>query len=88
MRWYQSRSSNSFNETCMVSTCSDSRRIGQELFPRLEQSRASRMLGEHYEREEEEYIRVRLDRFEQSLVTLTSIVSQLLAEKRRETPST
>jgi hypothetical protein len=72
----------------MVSTHSDYKRSGQELFPGLERSRASRMSGEHYEGEEEEDPRVRLDRFEQSLATLTSMVSQLLAVKRKETPST
>jgi hypothetical protein len=30
---------------------------------------------------------VRLDRFKKSLATLTSMVSQLLATKRKETPS-
>jgi hypothetical protein len=44
--------------------------------------------GEHYEGEEEEDSRIRLDRFEQSLATLASMVSQLLAAKDKETPST
>jgi hypothetical protein len=72
----------------MVSTHSVYKRSGQELLPGLERSRASRMSGEHYEGEEEEDPRVRLDRFEQSLATLTLMVSQLLAAKSKEIPST
>jgi hypothetical protein len=45
------------------------------------------MEGEHYGGEEK-YPRVKLDKFEQSLATLMSMVSQLLATKCKETPST
>jgi hypothetical protein len=45
------------------------------------------MVGEHYGEDEEEDPKVRLDRLEQSLATLTSMVSQLLAVKCKETPS-
>ena len=65
----------------MVSACNYYKTSGQQLFSGLEQSRAPRMDGEHYGGEEEEYPRVRLDQFEHSLVTLTSMVSQLLAVK-------
>jgi hypothetical protein len=71
----------------MVSTHYDYKISGQELLPRLECSRASRMSGVHYEGEEEEDTRVRFHRFEQSLATLTSMVSHLLATKRKEIPS-
>ena len=64
IRWYQSRSSNAFSETCMVSTHNDYKISGQELFPRIERSISLRMLGENYEGEEEEELRVRLDCFE------------------------
>jgi hypothetical protein len=43
------------------------------------------MSREYYEGEEKEDPRYR---FEQSLATLTSMVSQLLATKEKETPST
>jgi hypothetical protein len=46
------------------------------------------MSEEHYEGEEEEDTMDMLDRFEQSLDTLTSILSQLLKSKRKETLST
>jgi len=71
----------------MVSTCHDYQISGQELFPRLERSRESIMLGEHYEGEEEEYPRVRFDRIEHHLAMLTSMVSYLLATKIKEIPS-
>jgi hypothetical protein len=67
----------------MVSTHNDYKISGEELLLGLEQSRASIMSQELYE--EEEYPRDRLDRFEQSLATLTSMVSELLVVKSKET---
>jgi hypothetical protein len=67
----------------MVSTCSVYKISGKDLFPRLEKSGASRMSRNHYEGEEEEDHRVRLDRFEKCLATLTSMVSKLLVAKNK-----
>jgi hypothetical protein len=46
------------------------------------------MSREHYEGEEQEDPRASLDQFEQSLATLTSMMSQLLVVKRKERSST
>ena len=69
----------------MVSTRGDYKRKGKELLSGIEQRRVSRMAGEHYEGDEEEDPRDKLDCFEWSLATLTSMVLYLLEEKRKET---
>jgi hypothetical protein len=54
----------------MVSTRNDYKISGQDLFIGLERSRASRMSREHYEGEEEEDPKVKLDCFGQSLARI------------------
>jgi hypothetical protein len=52
--------------------------------PGLERSRAPHMADEYQVRNEDEDPRVRLDRLEQGMATLTSMVSQLLVANVRK----
>jgi hypothetical protein len=72
----------------MVNTHNQYQNNGQALFPGLQRSRAPSMVGHHHEEDDREDPEVRLARLEQSIATLTELVTQLLVMKGKEAHST
>jgi hypothetical protein len=72
----------------MVNTHNQYQNSGQALLPGLQRSRAPSMVGHHHEEDDREDLEVRLARLEQSIATLTELVTQLLVMKGKEAHST
>jgi len=71
----------------MVNTRCQYQNSGQELLPGLQRSRAPSMVEHHHEEDVREDLEVRLAPLEQSIATLTKLVTQLLVMKIKEAHS-
>jgi hypothetical protein len=72
----------------MVNTRNQYQNSGQALLPGLHRSRAPSMVGHHHEEDDREDPEVILAQLEQSIATLTELVTQFLVMKGKEAHST